>query len=89
MKKSVLLGAIAALGVSSAMAGSIAHFTNASEQVNPFASQNAQITKQTVAVVKQNHGKINPKETNPLYQYTGASTVSDYQSHESAFAVNH
>ena len=59
MKKSVLLGAIAALGVSSAMAGSIAHFTNASEQVNPFASQNAQITKQTVAVVKQNHGKIN------------------------------
>ena len=49
MKKSVLLGAIAALGVSSAMAGSIANFTNASEQVNPFASQNAQITKQTVA----------------------------------------
>ena len=89
MKKSALLGAIVALGISSAMAGSIANFTNASEQVNPYASQNAQIAKQTVTVAKQNHGKINPKETNPLYQYTGASTVSDYQSHESAFAVSH
>lgn len=89
MKKSVLLGAIAALGVSSAMAGSIANFTNASEQVNSYASQNAQIAKQTVTVAKQNHGKINPKETNPLYQYTGVSTASDYQTHESAFAVNH
>ena len=92
MKKSVLLGAIVALGISSAMAGSIANFTNASEQVNPYASQNAQIAqiaKQTVTVAKQNHGKINPKETNPLYQYTGVSTASDYQSHASAFAVNH
>ena len=89
MKKSVLLGAIAVLGVTSAMAGSIANFTNASEQVNPYASQNAQITKQTVTVAKQNHGKINPKETNPLYQYTGVSTASDYQGHESVFAVNH
>ena len=89
MKKSVLLGAIAVLGVTSAMASSIANFTNASEQVNPYASQNAQIAKQTVTVAKQNHGKINPKETNPLYQYTGVSTASDYQSHASAFAVNH
>ena len=89
MKKSALLGAIAVLGVTSAMAGSIANFTNASEQVNPYASQNAQNAKQTVVIAKQNHGKINPKETNPLYQYTGASTVSDYQSHESAFAVSH
>ena len=89
MKKSALLGAITVLGVTSAMAGSIANFTNASEQVNPYASQNAQNAKQTVVIAKQNHGKINPKETNPLYQYTGASTVSDYQSHESAFAVNH
>ncbi len=89
MKKSALLGAIVALGISSAMAGSIANFTNASEQVNPYASQNAQNAKQTVVIAKQNHGKINPKETNPLYQYTGASTVSDYQSHESAFAVSH
>ena len=89
MKKSVLLGAIVALGISSAMAGSIANFTNASEQVNPFASQNAHISKQAVTVAKQTHGKINPKETNPLYQYTGSSTASDYQSHASVFAVNH
>ncbi len=96
MKKSVLMGAITVLGITSAMAGSIANFTNANEQVNPYASQNAQIAKQTVTVAKQtvtvakqNHGKINPKETNPLYQYTGASTASDYQSHASAFAVNH
>ena len=89
MKKSVLLGAIAVLGVTSTMAGSIANFTNANEQVNPYASQNAQIAKQTVTVAKQNHGKINPKETNPLYQYTGISTASDYQGHESVFAVNH
>ena len=89
MKKSVLMGAITLLGITSAMAGSIANFTNASEQVNPFASQNAHISKQAVTVAKQNHGKINPKETNPLYQYTGASQSSDYQSHESAFAVNH
>ena len=61
MKKTVLMGSIVALGISSAMAGSIANFTNASEQVNPYASQNAQIAKQTVVVVKQNHGKINPK----------------------------
>ena len=89
MKKSILMDAIAALGISSAMAGSIANFTNANEQVNPYASQNAQIAKQTVTVAKQNHGKINPKETNPLYQYTGVSTASDYQSHASVFAVNH
>ena len=89
MKKSALLGAIAVLGVTSAMAGSIANFTNASEQVNPYASQNAQIAKQTVTVAKQNHGKSNPKETNPLYQYTGVSTASDDPGHESVFAVNH
>ena len=89
MKKSALLGAIVAWGISSAMAGPIPIFPNARGQGIPYASQNAQNAKQTVVIAKQNHGKINPKETNPLYQYTGASTVSDYQSHESAFAVSH
>ena len=48
MKKTIITTVLAALSVSTAMAASIANFTNATEQQNPYAQSNAQVQSQAV-----------------------------------------
>ena len=69
MKKTIITTVLAALSVSTAMAASIANFTNATEQQNPYAQSNAQVQSQAVALEQVNYGKVNSKVVNPLFKY--------------------
>ena len=66
MKKTIITTVLAALSVSTAMAASIANFTNATEQQNPYAQSNAQVQSQAVALEQVNYGKVNGKVVNPV-----------------------
>ena len=58
MKKTIITTVLAALSVSTAMAASIANFTNETEQQNPYAQSNAQVQSQAVALEQVNYGKV-------------------------------
>lgn len=83
MKKTLLTSVVLALSISTGMAASIANFTNATEQQNPYAQSNAQFSGNSVALQQVQHGLVNPKVINPLFQYTGESTASPVVSHSS------
>lgn len=89
MKTVFLTSIIAALSVSTAMAASVANFTNATEQTNPHAASNAQVAKQIVALEQVNQGMLNPKVVNPVFQYTGASTPSNVEVQANTVRVDH
>lgn len=90
MKKILLTGVLASLGLSTAMAASIANFTNATEQQNPYAQSNAQIQKQAVPLQEVNQGRLNSKEVNPLFKFTGEHTPSNVTvKQESIVRISH
>ena len=65
MKKTIITTVLAALSVSTAMAASIANFTNETEQQNPYAQSNAQVQSQAVDLEQEKYGKVNGKMVNP------------------------
>ena len=85
MKKTIITTVLAALSVSTAMAASIANFTNATEQQNPYAQSNAQVQSQAVELEQVNYGKV----VNPLFKYTGQSTASQVSAETSSVRVSH
>ena len=89
MKKTIITTVLAALSVSTAMAASIANFTNATEQQNPHAQSNAQVQSQAVELEQVNYGKVNGKVVNPLFKYTGQSTTSQVSAETSSVRVSH
>ena len=89
MKKTIITTVLAALSVSTAMAASIANFTNATEQHNPHAQSNAQVQSQAVELEQVNYGKVNGKVVNPLFKYTGQSTASQVSAETSSVRVSH
>ena len=89
MKKTIITTVLAALSVSTAMAASIANFTNATEQQNPYAQSNAQVQSQDVELEQENYGKVNGKVVNPLFKYTGQSTASQVSAETSSVRVSH
>ena len=93
MKKTIITTVLAALSVSTAMAASIANFTNATEQQNPYAQSNAQsnaqVQSQAVELEQVNYGKVNGKVVNPLFKYTGQSTASQVSAETSSVRVSH
>ena len=89
MKKTIITTVLAALSVSTAMAASIANFTNATEQQNPHAQSNAQMESQAVELEQVNYGKVNGKVVNPLFKYTGQSTASQVSAETSSVRVSH
>ena len=68
---------------------SIANFTNATEQQNPYAQSNAQVQSQAVALEQVNYGKVNGKVVNPLFKYTGETTASQVSSDAYSVRVSH
>ena len=89
MKKTIITTVVAALSISTAMAASIANFTNATEQQNPYAQSNAQVQSQAVELEQVNYGKVNGKVVNPLFKYTGQSTASQVSAETSSVRVSH
>ena len=89
MKKTIITTVLAALSISTAMAASIANFTNATEQQNPHAQSNAQVQSQAVELEQVNYGKVNGKVVNPLFKYTGQSTASQVSAETSSVRVSH
>ena len=89
MKKTIITTVLAALSVSTAMAASIANFTNATEQQNPYAQSNAQVQSQAVELEQVNYGKVNGKVVNPLFKYTGETTASQVSSDAYSVRVSH
>ena len=89
MKKTIITTVLAALSVSTAMAASIANFTNATEQQNPYAQSNAQVQCQVVELEQVIYGKVNGKVVNPLFKYTGQSTASQVSAETSSVRVSH
>ena len=89
MKKTIITTVLAALSVSTAMAASIANFTNATEQQNPHAQSNAQVQSQAVELEQVNYGKVNGKVVNPLFKYTGETTASQVSSDAYSVRVSH
>ena len=89
MKKTIITTVLAALSVSTAMAASIANFTNATEQQNPYAQSNAQVQSQAVELEQVNDGKVNGTVVNPLFKYTGQSTASQVSAETSSVRVSH
>ena len=89
MKKTIITTVLAALSVSTAMAASIANFTNATEQRNPHAQSNAQVQSQAVELEQVNYGKVNGKVVNPLFKYTGQSTARQVSAETSSVRVSH
>ena len=89
MKKTILTTVLAALSVSTAMAASIANFTNATEQQNPYAQSNAQVQSQAVALEQVNYGKVNGKVVNPLFKYTGETTSGSVATEAYSVRVSH
>ena len=85
MKKTIITTVLAALSVSTAMAASIANFTNETEQQNPYAQSNAQVQSQAVALEQVNYGKV----VNPLFKYTGETTASQVSSDAYSVRVSH
>ena len=85
MKKTIITTVLAALSVSTAMAASIANFTNATEQQNPYAQSNAQVQSQAVELEQVNYGKV----VNPLFKYTGQSTARQVSAETSSVRVSH
>ena len=85
MKKTIITTVLAALSVSTAMAASIANFTNATEQQNPYAQSNAQVQSQAVELEQVNYGKV----VNPLFKYTGQSTAGQVSAETSSVRVSH
>ena len=89
MKKTIITTVLAALSVSTAMAASIANFTNETEQQNPYAQSNAQVQSQAVDLEQVNYGKVNGKVVNPLFKYTGQSTAGQVSAETSSVRVSH
>ena len=89
MKKTIITTVLAALSVSTAMAASIANFTNATEQQNPYAQSNAQVQSQAVELEQVNYGKVNGKVVNPLFKYTVQSTARQVSAETSSVRVSH
>ena len=89
MKKTIITTVLAALSISTAMAASIANFTNTTEQQNPHAQSNAQVQSQAVELEQVNYGNVNGKVVNPLFKYTGQSTASQVSAETSSVRVSH